>query len=159
MSVAIIAALLVLVGCGSGDPVAAPSSPTSATTTITAAAARTPGALADELDAQFAALPDYADPPCSPARAQTKTCADYLTQQVQLVTKLDAELRARDDAKSRYLDTLLAIQKVLDESARYADARCFAGGGTQEDCHGIAMLIGTGTISVQAILRSDDLDR
>jgi hypothetical protein len=160
---AIAAALLLLTAaCSSTDePQSAPTTTASSTgsTTTTTAATHTPGALADRWDKTFAAVATPSASPCAARLAQTATCADFLTEQVRAVSTLGAELRQRPDAKSRYLDTQIAIEKVMDESKRYADAKCYEGGGTPQDCQVIAGLIGLGVVNVKMALRGDDLNR
>jgi hypothetical protein len=159
MRAVIAVALIVLTaGCGSSEQ-AAPSTSTTVSSTATTTTSSTPtrGALADRWDKTFAAVPTPASPPCDQAAAQTMTCASFLTKKVEAVSALGAELRQRADGASRYLDTLMAIEKVMNESERYAKAKCYEGGSTAQNCHEIAQLIGLGSVNVSIALRGDDL--
>lgn len=161
MRVAIAAALLTLTAaCGSSEAPPAESTTTATSTAVTTTTAtHTPGALADRWDKTFSAIPTPAVAPCALERARTAGCAEFLTEQVQAVSQLGAELRQRPDKASRYNDTMMAIEKVMDESERYAAAKCYEGGSTAQNCQEIAGLIGLGYLNVKLALRGDDLNR
>ncbi|NKE59708.1 hypothetical protein FXN61_24010 [Lentzea sp. PSKA42] len=115
--------------------------------------------MAAEWDKKFdVAMKASVAQPCGQATVRTPTCASWLTDQVQIVSALDAALRARGDS-SRYVKTLVTIEKVMQSSEAYAKAKCYAGGGTDEDCWSHAWQIGIGTLTVKTQLRADDLSR
>jgi hypothetical protein len=153
-----------VVGCsgGSADLSATGLSttpPRNSTTTTTTSPSRAVGALADEWDKKFdVAMKASAAQPCGQATVRTSTCASWLTDQVEIVSALDAALRARSDSR-RYVKTLVSIEKVMQSSEAYAKAKCYAGGGTDEDCWNHAWQIGIGTLTVKTQLRADDLSR
>ncbi|WNV90634.1 hypothetical protein [Umezawaea sp. Da 62-37] len=155
---------LLVAACGSGPTGAAPSSAsTSSTTTIarpattSSSATRTPGALADEWDAEIAAAKkaDVAAP-CAPVQARTPTCAGWLTSQVEAVSSLYTSLRTARDS-GRYTKTIAATEKVFDASGAYAKMGCGAGNGTVDDCWTQAFAISTSVLTVGLALRADDL--
>lgn len=154
-----VALIALTVGCGSGQQAVPATSTTASTSTTTTTVSSTPtrGALADRWDKTFAAIPTPAPSPCDRESAQTATCAAFLTKKVEAVSALGAELRQRPDGASRYLDTLTAVDKVMDESERYAKAKCYEGGSTAQNCHEIALLIGLASVNVSTALRGDDL--
>lgn len=156
---------LLIAGCGSGSPVAAPSSSasvastatTTQTTATTPSASRTPGALADEWDVKFtAAKKSDVAAPCAPTQARSATCAAWLTNQVQAVSSLYTSLRTDPDS-DRFAKTIVSINKVFDASEAYAKTGCATGSGTADDCWTQAFAISAGVVTVGLALRADDL--
>jgi hypothetical protein len=83
---------------------------------------------------------------------RTSTCAAWPTSQVVVVSALGAARRARTDS-GRYTKTLASAEKVFQSSKAYADAKCYAGGDTDEDCWTHAWQISVGTLTVKTALR------
>jgi hypothetical protein len=100
----------------------------------------------------------FSGPVCAPEKVQGKGCAAYLTAIVEKSNGLEREIRSRPDATS-YVDTLIETGKISGASGRYADLRCYEGGGSLAECQGEMIAITMGSVLVTTKLKLDELKK
>lgn len=154
--------LALATGCTAPDATPAASSLSASSTTATLATTGSLSALPDmyeEWSVQFDAIAKaHSGPVCGPANVQGAGCAAYLTAIVEKTSDLESTIRARPDVAS-YVDTLIETGKITKASERYAKLRCYAGGGSLDECQGEMIAITMGSVLLTTKLNLDELKR
>jgi hypothetical protein len=146
--------LVLISACAARDSTRTPPvSTSSAATTATASVADLYERWAGEFDAVTNA---FSGPVCASERVQGKGCAAYLTAIAEKSNDLEREVRSRPDATS-YVDTPIETRKISNAGERYADLRCYEGGGSLTECQGEMIAITTGSVLVITKLKLDEL--